>query len=221
MKTHHALLLDTETIGLEKPFVYDLSFIVIRYDEKEKIYKEVSKHAFVIKQIYNNKPLFNTAYYANKRPIYTSKLRGKKAKQKHFGHTLRLIKSIMKQYDIKRVYAYNSDFDRGAIAFTSKFFGTQNPFDKITFYDLQGIANKYIHTVKRYQEYCKENNLLTPKRFYKGTAETTYQYIMGKPDFVESHVGIEDCEIELRILNNSLYRGYDFKYHKKRLIKAV
>ena len=47
------LILDTETISLDKPFVYDLGYTIADADGNI-----VAKKSYVITQIWNNKELF-------------------------------------------------------------------------------------------------------------------------------------------------------------------
>ena len=71
---NNRIIFDTETISLEKAFCYNLGYIITDENGKTLIARN-----FIIRQIYDNKPLFATAYYAQKRPIYTAYLKGKKA----------------------------------------------------------------------------------------------------------------------------------------------
>ena len=66
------LILDTETISLEKPFVYDLGYTIADADGNI-----VAKKSYVITQIWNNKELFATSYYADKKPLYYARLKSK------------------------------------------------------------------------------------------------------------------------------------------------
>ena len=64
------IVLDTETISLEKPFVYDLGYVIVN-DNGDII----AKKSYVISQVWNNKELFATAYYADKKPLYYARLK--------------------------------------------------------------------------------------------------------------------------------------------------
>ena len=76
-------MFDTETIGLEKRFCYDLGYGI--YDRKGN---PMVERQFIIEQIWNNKPLFETAYYAEKKELYVSKLRGRTAVLEKVGDML-------------------------------------------------------------------------------------------------------------------------------------
>ena len=60
---------DTETTNLEKPFCYNVGFLIYDTDEQ----KILEKKEFVIEQVWHNIPLFSTAYYADKRPNESEK----------------------------------------------------------------------------------------------------------------------------------------------------
>ena len=105
-------VLDTETIGLEKTFCYNIGMVI--YDTETD---ETAKYEWVIEQIWHNKPLFETAYYADKKSIYINRMKAKKAKMAKFGHVMRAIDKIFKDNGITDVYAYNSLFDERVINF--------------------------------------------------------------------------------------------------------
>ena len=71
------VIFDTETIGVEKCFCYNLGYRIIDLSANVVLCEK----DFVIKQIWENKMLFETAYYAMKKPLYVSALRGRNAKK--------------------------------------------------------------------------------------------------------------------------------------------
>jgi len=190
------LLIDVETIDLKKRYIYDIGVLVVN----ENLEIIDSRH-LIIKQIYDNKLLFNTAYYGTKRPFYVSKLRGRTAKRTYLGNAFRTLNGLKKKYKIDTIFAYNSDFDKGAFKYTSKHLKLKNPFEKEKWIDIQALANNSIHNKKDFVNFCKENDYITPKGYLKANVEITYQYLKGKP-FKESHISIEDCIVELEILKS-------------------
>ena len=56
----------------------------------------------------------------------------------------------------------------------------------------------------RYGEFCYNNGYLTSRGVRRYTAEVLYRFISGNLDFNESHTGLEDCEIEAKILLDCL-----------------
>lgn len=213
------LIIDTETIGLDKPFIYDLGIVVAEHTEKG--YQIVLENSFIIKQIYDNKLLFETAYYHKKRPLYIKSMQSRKSIKKYWGHVARYIDKLITTYDIKTVYAYNSPFDKKAVETTSQILKSYQPLKRVAWRDIMAISNELIHQTKEYQDYCKWNNGITPKGYYQTNAEKTYQFIKGEPNFTEDHMGLQDARIELEILNECINRGYNQKaYYKKRFLKA-
>lgn len=78
------LIFDTETISTNKPFCYNIGYVI--FDETTNTI--IEKREFVVEQIWHNTALFETAYFADKRPIYISAMRGKRAKLSKYGHIM-------------------------------------------------------------------------------------------------------------------------------------
>ena len=57
-------------IAIMKPLIYDLGWKII--DEKGRVY---CRKSYLITEIFSVPQIFNTAYYASKRPFYIEKLR--------------------------------------------------------------------------------------------------------------------------------------------------
>lgn len=58
-----------QKIAIAKPLIYDLGWQII--DRNGKVY---SRKSFLISEIFSVPSVFNTAYYASKRPIYIDRL---------------------------------------------------------------------------------------------------------------------------------------------------
>ena len=101
-----------KNIAIAKPLIYDLGWQVI--DRNGKIYKRKS---FVISEIFSVPQIFNTAYYAHKRPIYLERLRNGETVLTDWETAINELINDM-QY-VESVGAYNSMFDfKKAIPFT-------------------------------------------------------------------------------------------------------
>ncbi len=71
--------------------------------------------------------------------------------------------------------------------------------------DLWGIACRNLIMTEGYKKYCMENQLLTNSvKYFKTSAETTFQYLLKKYDFVEEHTALSDAKIEGQILAKAL-----------------
>lgn len=190
------MLLDTETIDLKKKYIYDIGLIII--DEKLQV---IEKRHFIVKQIYDNRLLFNTAYYGDKRKTYVKLLKGKTGKRTYLGNAYKTIKALIKKYNIEIVFAFNSNFDKSAFDYTSKHLKSVNPFIDIEWIDIQALANHEIHNTKEFQNFCIERGYVTERGYLKANVEITYEFLSGQP-FKESHIAIDDAFAELVILRN-------------------
>lgn len=188
------IILDTETISLNKPFIYDIGYIIVNEN-----FQVLLKRHFIIKQVYDNKELFATAYYKEKKPKYTTLLRTKKAEKVYLGIATQTMKRDMKKYSVNDIYAYNCRFDKGAFEFTTDFYKVKNTTETKNFIDIMKLA-KVIHDRLDYLEFTTNNDMLTKTNKPKRTAETTYSFIINEPNYKEIHISISDCEIELEIL---------------------
>lgn len=101
-----------KNIAIAKPLIYDLGWQVI--DRNGNIYKRKS---FVISEIFSVPQVFNTAYYAHKRPIYLERLKKGETILTDWNTAINELIEDM-QY-VESVGAYNSMFDfKKAIPFT-------------------------------------------------------------------------------------------------------
>lgn len=192
----YALILDTETTSLDKPFCYDISWVIM--DKADG--KIVQFQANVVEQVWHNLPLFESAYYKEKRPKYIEMMRKHDAVMDKWGYIMRKLKQDIKAYGITAVYAYNSDFDDKVIAFNCDWFKCNNPLESIPVYDIWGYASEFITSKPEYRKFCEDNSRFTDTGNYKGSAEVVYQFITDNADFEEEHMGLFDSEIESAIL---------------------
>lgn len=208
------LVLDTETTSLNKPFCYDAGYIII---DSETGHIEKEEH-FIIEQNWHNLPLFESAYYKEKRPQYVSLMRTRKAQLVKWGHMTKTLNRDIKTYNITDVYAYNSDFDDNVFTFNCDWFKTINPLDNIAVHDIWGYASEFITNTPKYRAFCEEHKLFTETGNYSGSAESVYKFITNNPEFEEKHMGLYDSQIECMILLECLARGAelntDYKVNK-------
>jgi hypothetical protein len=71
------------------------------------------------------------------------------------------------------------------------------------------MSRDVILKMPTYKKFCESNNLLTATGRLSASAENLYKFISQNADFVESHTGLEDVEIEAQIFL------YCRKQHKK------
>jgi len=74
--------------------------------------------------------------------------------------------------------------------------------------DLWGLSCDRLINIEKYKKYCMEYKLLTNSALYfKTSAETSYQYLFDKYDFIEDHTALSDALIEAQILTKALKKG--------------
>lgn len=193
------LVFDTETISTEKRFIYNIGYVIVDPDGKYLVERDM-----LVRQVYDNKPLFETAYYANKRPLYLSKMKGRQTKKVSWGEACRVMLKDIKQYHVLDGFAFNSPFDVGAFYFTHNFFGNKRrPLDGIKVHDIRKLIKVFTET-EEYKEWCKANGFLTAKGRPQETAEVVYAYITANSNYVEEHTALEDSRIETEILEYAI-----------------
>ena len=202
------MIFDTETTDLNKCFVYNIGYVV--YDTETG--KIDLMEDFVIEQVWHNLPLFETAYYANKRPIYVSRMKAKKVRMEKFGYVTQRMCRIIKNFNVECAYAYNSSFDEKVFTFNCDWFKCINPFEQIPVFDIRGLVHQSIVKTNAFKKFCEENKRFTDTGNYSTTAETIYQYITENEDFTEEHTALSDSKIELDILIYCI-DTYDMKYN--------
>lgn len=192
----YVLVLDTETTSLDKPFCYDISWVIMDKENGNL----VDCKANIVEQVWHNLPLFESAYYKEKRSKYIEMMRKHDAKMNKWGYIMRELKQDIRKYNVTEVYAYNSDFDDKVITYNCDWFRCNNPLENVAIYDIWGYASQFITNNIGYQVFCESHERFTDSGNYKGSAEVVYQYIKCTPDFIEEHMGLFDSEIESEIL---------------------
>lgn len=214
----YIMVFDTETTSLDKPFCYDIGYIIMNCDNGETV---VQKH-FVIEQVWHNLPLFESAYYKEKRVEYVSLMRQRKAVMNKYGYVMREMARDIQKYNIEHAYAYNSSFDDKVFTFNCDWYKCNNPLDNVAIHDIWGYATKCVTTSDiNYKVFCEQHERFTDTGNYKSSAEVVYQYITGNPDFVEDHMGLYDSMIEGQILYYCIVeRGakWHFDYQTTRIL---
>lgn len=212
----YVMVLDTETTGLEKCFCYDISWVIMNKEDGSLVHFSSN----VVEQVWHNLPLFESAYYKEKREKYIEMMRRHEMVMDKWGYIMQQLKRDIKKYDIKSVYAYNSDFDDKVIKYNCDWFKCNNPLETIPIYDIWGYASKYITCTPEYRNFCEINSRFTDTGNYKGSAEVVYQYLTHNPDFIEEHMGLFDSEIEAQILFECINHGgnWDFDYKVEKIL---
>lgn len=200
------MVFDTETINLEKPFVYNIGYAIYNTDTAEIL---VTKD-YVVEQVWHNPMLFVTAYYANKKDIYISRMRQRSCVMDKFGYITRAMYRDIKEYEVQHAFAYNSPFDVRVFNWNCDWFKCINPLDTVQVHDIRGQVHKKIAFTKAYQDFCDEHGLYSDSGNYSTSAETAYKFVTKTNDFVEEHTALADSLIELEILVACVDGGEDW-----------
>lgn len=200
------MIFDTETTSLEKPFCYNIGYVIVNTETTEV----VKKCDYVVEQVWHNPMLFTTAYYSDKRELYVKSMRQRKTKMDKFGYICQQMIRDIKNYEVVCAYAYNSPFDEKVFNFNCDWFKCNNPFDNIPIIDIRGYAHNFICNTREFKNFCETYERFTDSGNYSTTAETVYQYITENYNFVEEHTALADSEIETEILFYAVYHGADF-----------
>lgn len=212
------VVFDTETTSLEKPFCYDIGYVIVDAESWEILVRR----SFVVEQVWHNLPLFSSAYYADKRPLYVSAMRARTAIMDKFGYICRQMRKDFRMHDVQIAFAFNSAFDEKVFNFNCDWYKCINPFDEIPIRDIRGFAHRFIVS-EEYKAFCDRNQYYTEAGNYSTTAEVIFRYITQNTDFIEAHTALSDAEIEADILHVCILCGADLTtvYPARRSIEKV
>lgn len=199
-KKEFFLVLDVETANFtQDPLVYDLGFQVI--DRKGNVYESES---FIIYDIFVlEKDLMQSAYYAEKIPSYEAQIKAKNSRLVQFSTARKILLSVIKKYDIRKVGAYNAAFDRNALNTTLRYITKSEqryffPYE-IEWFCIWHMACQTILSQKKFFKTAEKNNWFSPSKNLLTNAEVCFRYMEKDPSFSEEHKGLQDVEIECKI----------------------
>lgn len=214
------MVIDTETV-LYNPskelygsnsLIYDIGFVVI--DKHGTIYETGS---YIVEEIFCNSELMQRAYFFNKIPSYIKDISSGKRMLESWTNIKDIIYNIIDKYNISEVWAFNANFDNGALLRTNKCICDEWEFfpSGISINCILRFAECNIIKQKSYIKFCERNNLKTNTGKLSKRAESVYRYITDNADFIEEHTALEDSLIEAEILNRCL------RQHKKKKSSIV
>lgn len=201
------IVLDTETTNsLDDPLTYDIGFAVI--DEKGKVYENYS---FVIAEIFLDKELMKSAYFADKIPQYWQDIKDGKRKLAKLLTVKKILTKVMKDNHINIVIAHNARFDYRSLATTQRFLTSSKyryflPYGTEIYCTLK-MAKQALKNNIEYDNFCWNNHYITKRGCKRYTAEIIYRFLTGNNDFIESHTGLEDVLIEKEIFSFCFANG--------------
>lgn len=193
------LILDTETANsLDDPLMYDVGGAIV--DKRGTVYETFS---FIVREIFYKKELFNTAYYAEKRPIYENDILSGNRNPVSIYFARQYIRNLCAKYSVKAICAHNARFDYRSTSTTIRYVSTSRcrfflPYG-IPIWDTLKMAQDTICKQPTYIRWCERNGYLQKNGKPRATAEILYRYIILDTSFIESHTGLEDVLIEKEI----------------------
>ncbi len=209
--------IDTETtnaletegkLDLSNSLVYDVGWQII--DRRGNVFLERS---YVVAEIFLDTPLMKSAYFAEKIPQYWEDIKAGKRILTSFLKIRRQFLRDRKRFKCQAVFAHNAYFDYNALNTTLRYLTGSKyryffPYScKIL--DTLKMARDVIGKSKDYTLFCEKNNYLTNHKTPQNrlTAEILWRYLSGDNEFIESHTGLEDVEIESKIFVHCLNAG--------------
>ena len=209
-RKNYYLTIDTETANsLDNPIMYDIGGAI--HDKKGNVCETFS---FIIYEVFcADRALFNTAYYAEKRPLYEAQIKEGTRKIVSLFTARKYIYNLCRKYNIKAIIAHNMPFDYRATTTTIRYITKSKsryflPYG-IPLWDTLKMAEDTICKQKTYYKFCEKNGYLRANGKPRATAEILYRYISKNNDFVENHTGLEDVLIEKEIFAKCM------RQHKK------
>ena len=196
----NCIILDTETAnGLEQPLPYDIGYSIFN-EESGEVFVERS---FIIYEIFTDKALMESAYYAEKVPQYWEDIKSGKRIMKRILNLRKIILEDIKQYNVRSIGGYNMLFDRRAVKndirlITSSYLRWFFP-DNMRYFDIWNMACTSILQTDEYITFALYNGLVSEKGNILTSAEAVYSYLINDASFTESHTGLEDVRIEREI----------------------
>ena len=197
---HNVIITDTETANsVEQPLPYDIGWVVLDPIEG----KFLEQRSYAVADIYLDKELMSSAYYAKKIPLYEEEIKSGKRQLKSFCNIRKQFLEDMKTYGVTQVGAYNCRFDQRALNNDTRLitcskkrwmfpYGTE-------FFDIWQMAATSFLRSKNYIKWALKNDFVSDAGNIKTSAEAAYSYIAKDTNFAEDHIGIEDVLIEAEI----------------------
>lgn len=216
------LVLDIETANsTEDAICYDCGFAVS--DRKGRIYE---KHSYLVYDIYRGeRTLMETAYYAEKIPLYEEKIKRGEIKIISFMTLWKIVRQTIRKYEIKKVAAYNANFDYTGLNTTIRFI-TKSKFRWFFPYGTKimciwHMASQVICCQPTYQRWARNHGYISEAGNIKTSAEVVYKYITCDHEFEEEHTGLADVLIECQIMAHCYRQHKKMKTHPSRFAWRV
>ena len=204
------LVLDCETTNtIDDPFAYDVGFAVVKATGEV-----LEAHSYVVADIFLDKDLMASAYFADKIPQYWEDIKNGKRLLRRFKTIREILRDVVAQYGIRYVVAHNASFDYRSLNYTQRYLTCSKwryalPWG-VEIWDTLKMARECLGKDETYKQFCIANGYVYGKEDKpqcRYTAEIIHRFLTGNLDFVEEHTGLEDVLIEKDILAYCLANG--------------
>ena len=200
IKTKIFQTIDTETCGL-KPHntVYDIGYTI--HDKRGNIF---AQRNWLVRDIITDADKMMGAFYAKKIfSYYIPALDSGKVKLADWSEIAAQMTADILTYGVDVIAAYNAGFDLAAIRATSQATGytkaiVPHPVDRLCIW---AAACQTLLNRPTYHRAAAAHGWISDAGNVRTTAEHTFRYLTGQPDFIESHTALDDALIETFILS--------------------
>jgi DNA polymerase III alpha subunit (gram-positive type) len=155
-----------------------------------------------------------SAYYADKIPNYIRDLAHQKRELKTTYEIRKIFCEVTEKYGCEFVCCHNARFDYRALNNIQRW-TTKSKYRYFLPYGMEvwdtlKMATDVVAKMPTYIDFCEKHGFMTKHKTPRPqlTAEVLYRFISGNVDFIESHTGLEDVEIETEIFK------YCMRQHK-------
>lgn len=179
--------------------VYDIGMVIT------DLYGNImTTYSAVVKEVFCGMGSeMQSAYYAEKIPQYVAEIENGKRQLKKFSTIRTEVLNLLKQYNVKSVYAYNMTYDKNAlnktVSLLSNGFVTSF-FENVKYCCIWRMSTETFLQKKDYAKQAIANGWISESGNIKSSAECAYRYISGDKVFEEEHTGLADVLIEIQIL---------------------
>lgn len=203
------IMIDTETTNdLDYPMVYDVGYQIFSIAEGV-----LCERSFVNADIFLDKELMASAFFADKIPQYWEDIKSGKRVLKSWRNIKKILAEDCARYGVEIACAHNARFDNRSLNTTQRYITTSKyryflPYG-IEWYDTLKMSRQVLKNDEDYGAFCYENDYLTKNGQRRYTAEVIYRYLTQDCDFEENHTGLEDVKIEREIFEYCLKKCPD------------
>lgn len=201
------IVFDTETVSLDTPYCYDMGYSIYSITRENPTPSLIKVGSFLIKEVWNNKPLFSLAFFSNNAEFYKHNLKTKKMTLCSWKTACKELAKDIKDYEIEYIFAYNSTFDENVFKFNCEYYNVPNPISNLKVIDIRGHVHRCIAYTPKYQDFCEKHKLFTESGNYSTTAESVGKFLYNNPFYKENHTAAEDSLLEGMILGECVKRG--------------